>query len=263
MFQNETIPSPVPLRCALFLLPFLGIFELGRIAYSPECSVPFLHEILVPGMFSCILLAVLFVQHLCYREKQSRSDENVFSQTAHPRWSFGRQWKESCWFGLFPALLVLVFMFIAGLLTPESTGEFRLDNQTLQSFPELSAFETSSADNGHWGHIAFTAVQAGLLEEFFFRVLLLSGLFGLLLGLKVSRRTSLVFSVVLSSGLFALAHEASLPGDLLSTLTPDSPGLFLYRFGAGTYLAMITMYRGFGIAAGAHIFYNLLIGCCL
>jgi len=86
-----------------------------------------------------------------------------------------------------------------------------------------------------------------------------------LIGMKVSRRSSLALSIILSSGLFALAHDASLLSDVVSLhfdeIAFQSLGLFFYRFCAGIYLSAIYLHRGLGIATGTHIVYDLTLGC--
>ncbi|MBL4884178.1 MAG: CPBP family intramembrane metalloprotease [Planctomycetaceae bacterium] len=257
MFHNETTHSPLPVTSALFLLPFLVVFELGMIAYSSPDIFPIWGEVFIPGMFSCILLLILLVQQICYTPKQNAVNRNEI-----PRQSLSHLWKQSCLFGFTPALLIVTLGLIASTFSAQTTGNFQLANQSLQSLPSLTVIKDHAAIE-NWGHRIFVAVRSGLLEEFFFRVLLFTGLMGLLLGLKMTYRSSLMISVVLSSGLFAFAHDTSLLTDFASTVKPESLGLFLYRFSAGSYLALICQYRGFGVAAGAHIFYNLAIGCCL
>jgi membrane protease YdiL (CAAX protease family) len=60
--------------------------------------------------------------------------------------------------------------------------------------------------------------------------------------------------VLLSSLLFAVAHYVGPYGDV-----PRWPS-FLFRTLAGIFFAVVFLYRGFGIAAGSHAAYDILLG---
>ena len=260
MFQSET--EPLPLNSALFLLPFLGAFELGMIVYSREGILPILNQILFPGLFSIIFIAALLTQHFCYAPKQTTDVKHLLSDEN----SLLHQWKNSLWFGLLPALLIILICMIATSFDVHSKTEvqFCLADHAMQSLVGSSTLENQSTIR-KFGHVIYQALNAGLVEEFLFRVVLLSGLFGLLLGMKVSKRSSLALSIILSSGLFALAHDVPLFSESINlhfdAITNQSLGLFFYRFCAGFYLSAIYLHRGLGIAVGTHIFYDLTLGC--
>ena len=65
---------------------------------------------------------------------------------------------------------------------------------------------------------------------------------------------TMVAAVVLSSLLFSIAHYIGPYGDKFLWFT------FVFRFLAGASFSLLFMYRGFGIAAGAHAGYDLLVG---
>ena len=98
------------------------------------------------------------------------------------------------------------------------------------------------------------AIGAGIYEEFVFRVLLISGLailFGLIFNWGEFGKTFL--SVIISSAIFSIFHFFGSYGDTFSF------PLFFVRFFAGIFLAMIYIYRGFGITAYAHSIYDLFV----
>ena len=98
------------------------------------------------------------------------------------------------------------------------------------------------------------AIGAGIYEEFVFRVLLISGLtilFGLIFNWGEFGKTFL--SVIISSAIFSIFHFFGSYGDTFSF------PLFFVRFFAGIFLAMIYIFRGFGIAAYAHSIYDLFV----
>ena len=57
-----------------------------------------------------------------------------------------------------------------------------------------------------------------------------------------------------SSLLFAAAHYVGPYGDPLQWRS------FLFRTLAGIFFAVVFLYRGFGIAAGSHAAYDILVG---
>ena len=98
------------------------------------------------------------------------------------------------------------------------------------------------------------AIGAGIYEEFVFRVLLISGLailFGLIFNWGEFGKTFL--SVIISSAIFSIFHFFGSYGDTFSF------PLFFVRFFAGIFLAMIYIFRGFGITAYAHTIYDLFV----
>ena len=98
------------------------------------------------------------------------------------------------------------------------------------------------------------AIGAGIYEEFVFRVLLISGLailFGLIFNWGEFGKTFL--SVIISSAIFSIFHFFGSYGDTFSF------PLFFVRFFAGIFLAMIYIFRGFGITAYAHSIYDLFV----
>ena len=98
------------------------------------------------------------------------------------------------------------------------------------------------------------AIGAGIYEEFVFRVLLISGLailFGLIFNWSEFGKTFL--SVIISSAIFSIFHFFGSYGDTFSF------PLFFVRFFAGIFLAMIYIFRGFGITAYAHSIYDLFV----
>lgn len=105
---------------------------------------------------------------------------------------------------------------------------------------------------------------AGLYEELLFRLLLLPSLALLLRLTGVSISTSLWLAIVLNSLLFAAAHyrwdisfgtwswQSSL-GD------PFQWRSFWFRTTAGLFFSFLFRHRGFGIAAGSHACYDILV----
>lgn len=95
---------------------------------------------------------------------------------------------------------------------------------------------------------------AGLYEEVLFRLLLLPALCWLVMQFGASPGAATVQAIVVSSLLFSFAHYVGPLGD---TFNPYS---FTFRFLAGLFFAVLFSLRGFGIAAGSHAAYDMLVG---
>jgi len=95
---------------------------------------------------------------------------------------------------------------------------------------------------------------AGLYEEVLFRLLLLPALAWLLARLGAGPVAAPFWAVVISSLLFSLAHYVGPLGDVFD------PFSFTFRFLAGVFFALLFTARGFGIAAGSHAVYDILVG---
>ena len=97
------------------------------------------------------------------------------------------------------------------------------------------------------------SLGAGLYEELFFRVILVSLL---LLVLKYPVKTKwlrFALAMVIAALLFSTVHYI---GDLGDTFTLGS---FLFRFLFGLALNAIYIFRGFGMAAWTHAIYDIMV----
>lgn len=99
-----------------------------------------------------------------------------------------------------------------------------------------------------------TFLGAGIYEEMLFRLALFSGLVWLLDHLQFPGSLALLLGALASSALFAAAHHIGPYGE------PMHASIFFFRLAAGLYFAALYRLRGFGIAAGAHACYDVLVG---
>lgn len=111
----------------------------------------------------------------------------------------------------------------------------------------------------HWGQDVARLVGffgAGIYEELLFRLILLPAIAGLLLWLGEPPRLSWLVAILATSVLFSAAHFHGFTpgGDSFNWFS------FLFRVVAGVFFCMLFLWRGFGIAVGAHTLYDLLVG---
>lgn len=95
---------------------------------------------------------------------------------------------------------------------------------------------------------------AGIYEELLFRLLLLGPMIWGLRRLGAKPGVSCATSVIATSFLFAVAHHVGSGG------YPFVWFDFIFRFLAGVFFSILFLFRGFGIAAGAHAGYDILVG---
>ncbi|MBE3071173.1 MAG: CPBP family intramembrane metalloprotease, partial [Planctomycetes bacterium] len=117
------------------------------------------------------------------------------------------------------------------------------------------ALPATAAPAAHagWLEVAMTSIGAGIYEELLFRLLMVGGTLWLAGRVMGRRSEGLTVAVVLvSAAIFAGAHTMDDP----SRFAWDS---FLYRTAAGTYLGYVFARRGFGIVAGVHMVFDLVV----
>ncbi len=110
------------------------------------------------------------------------------------------------------------------------------------------------AGHGLWIDQVIRSFGAGIYEELVFRFICMNVLHMLLVDLcKLPRSPSTVLVIIASAVIFAAQHHLPLGAE------PFDSGDFVFRTAAGLYLAGLFFYRGFGIAAGCHCFYNVIV----
>jgi membrane protease YdiL (CAAX protease family) len=98
------------------------------------------------------------------------------------------------------------------------------------------------------------ALGAGVYEEFIFRVILVSGfLFFLKDILRLQAHLSAILAMISASLIFSLFHYLGSYGEVIEIRS------FLIRFGAGMFLSLLFILRGYGITAYTHTLYDLLV----
>ena len=104
-----------------------------------------------------------------------------------------------------------------------------------------------------WPNLVLS-VGAGLYEELVFRLILICVV--VMVGadlLKLSPGWTMAVAVLLSAVLFAAHHHPPMGSE------PFAMPRFLFRSVAGAYLALLFLWRGYGVAAGTHVAYNVIV----
>jgi len=220
-----------PLASLLFLSPLLAFYVVGLIWMRPDLAARadvLLREALeflgVTGVLAptWLVVIVLLVWHLVRRDPWQIS------------WSL---------LGLMAAETVLLAV---PLLALERVFHALWHAAPLQMGTPLPGAAP-------WLAVVMTSIGAGVYEELLFRLLLVGGaVFILSHVLKDDSFGARLAVVLIAAALFSGAHVIDNPR--LFAWVP-----FLFRAAAGTYLGFIFLYRGFGIAAGVHILFDLVL----
>jgi hypothetical protein len=113
-------------------------------------------------------------------------------------------------------------------------------------------FPLSSTTSEAVAETVILSLGAGVYEELVFRLILCTALAMVLRNvLKLDARISMLLLVVVSATLFSAYHYLG--------NEPFHWRIFVFRMMAGVYFAALFLWRGFGITAGSHMAYDILI----
>jgi len=233
--------SRTPLTSLLFTLPLVlayegGVLLLGRGSPRNGADVWLRHLLDAIGFGQYFLLPLLTVTGLL-----------VWQFLAHDRWRTSLRvlpgMAAEC------LLWAVVLVGVARLqqsLWPPPHGLLQWETVHVPANAALGWQSVLSRLIGYCG--------AGLYEEVLFRLLMLP------VGVWVCQRAGFAplaagfWAIVLSSLLFSAAHYVGPLGDTFALYS------FTFRAVAGLFFAILFLLRGFGIAAGTHFCYDLLVG---
>jgi membrane protease YdiL (CAAX protease family) len=116
---------------------------------------------------------------------------------------------------------------------------------------EQAGLPTASA--GPTVALAITYLGVGIYEEALFRMIGFGLLSRIMRTLFIPAFGAIPIAILISAAGFALTHQ------LLQT-DKFAPNTFLIHAGIGIYCALVFWLRGFGVAVGAHIVYDLIVG---
>jgi membrane protease YdiL (CAAX protease family) len=221
-----------PLVSLVFVLPMLAAYEGGIVALGPQAThngaaVWLQHALATLGLGQYVLLPVVTCAALLALHYISRQPWK-FSP-----WVLGGMLVESAMLAIFLVVIFRGYSTVIGSLAPRaalaSTGDHV--GQLL----------------GYFG--------AGIYEELLFRLILLTLIAGVVEAAGAPKRASLITAIIASSVIFAAAHYELFAASGLEF----SWRTFGFHLVCGLYFGTIYVLRGFGIAAGAHAFYDVLV----
>jgi len=237
-----------PLHSLIFLLPLVVMYEIGAVVFlsggtDGQAKTVEAHSILVAvfsafgpvgGRIPAIALVVtLIALHLASRQR-TRLRPAVLSGMAVESVAF--------------TLPLLVLSAVIGRLAAAQMGLI----PAAQAAPSAGSVDLTSLSPGAGLTVS---LGAGLYEEFLFRLVLVSALARLLrdlVGLSAPR--SAAAAVLLAAIAFAWYHEPAVAGG--DTVRWD---YFAFYTLAGVYFGALYLARGFGITAGAHACYDIVV----
>ncbi len=232
-----------PLASLVFLTPLLAIYEAGVLTLGPQAirngadlwlrglldTLGFGQYFLLPALTIVLLLAW---QHLC-----------------------GLPWRlplrvTPCM--AVECLVLALTLVLLAQLQGVACQAIGIPAREVGVHLATAATATHASTTTAARCVAF--LGAGIYEEVLFRLMLLPACVFALARLGLPQGPRVLIAIAVTSLMFALAHYLGPHGDRWQAFS------FLFRAVAGAFFAVLFVRRGFGIAAGAHAGYDLLVG---
>jgi hypothetical protein len=222
--------SELPLTSLVFLLPLIIIYEIGvRYVYSSEIIASrllqdFFHVFGATGrsLPALAVVGILLTWHI------ARNDP----------------WR------LYPGTLLGMAVESLLLVLPV----LAIYAACAHYVPLYAAHPALSAASSSTRGLMVLSLGAGIYEELVFRLIAFTLLDLILLDfLRLQRGVGMILIVVIPAVLFALYHYLGHESFQWQS--------FAFRSAAGIYFGGIFLLRGFGITAGSHAAYDLLVVC--
>lgn len=240
-----------PVYALVYLLGFLAVYELGLIVMHPEMlNLSMAQPKVQVVAFNWIRSALEFIGFSA-QATWIAAPLVVIVILLALQFTSKSSWRVKGADFLLMALeciLLAIPLIVLGLL---------LNRGAAESNAVLTAVQNSRllAD-------IVSGIGAGIYEELIFRLILICLLMLLLQDLfGLQQKTATVLSVVFSAILFSLFHHyIYYNGKIIENpIDPITFGKFTFRALAGIYFAVLYAVRGFGVTAGTHAFYNILV----
>ena len=252
--------SRMPLTSLVFTLPLVlayegGVLLMGRSSPRNGADV-WLRQLLDSmGFGAYFLLPTLTILGLL-----------AWHHVEHDRWFF----RPHVFFGMLLECLLLAFLLVAVARLQQSLWPVSLeliDTQGATSvhaarplphrLPFAERLLTVAVENEPQRGIFSRVVGfcgAGLYEEVLFRLLFLPIFAWILMRIGLRSDGAWMWSCLLTSLLFSTAHYIGPMGDSFDLYS------FTFRTVAGIFFSTLFLSRGFGIAAGSHAAYDMIVG---
>lgn len=229
--ESRSALASLLLVAPLLLLYECGVLFQGGTAVRNGADVLLRHGLSAVGLTQYFLLPLLTAAALLGWHHASR-----------------RKWSIS---PLVVAAMLLECLAVAAALALVARVPGAIVQATTGAALDIPTCSLSDIDSARR---AVLFAGAGVYEEALFRLLLLSALAVAAARCGLNGGPALLLAVLSSSLLFAAAHHVGPHGEPLAWYP------FVFRCAAGGVFAALFLSRGFGIAAGAHAGYDMLIG---
>ncbi len=232
---NYWAQSRRPLASLLFILPFLAVYEFGVLSLGANAvrngvDVWLRHLLDWMGFGQYFLLPLLTIGILL-----------VWQYTSREPWRISRG--VLCGMAVESLLLAICLCFILHM-QDVLTQTFLIEPVSVALSDNMSAT---------FGNFVMY-LGAGIYEELLFRLIFLTAAIWALRQFGMKPKLSVISAVIMTSLLFSAAHYIGAQGESLQLFS------FTFRFIAGVFFCVLFVYRGFGIAAGTHAAYDIVVG---
>lgn len=233
--------TKLPLQCLYFLLPLIVMYELGVLWYATDAQgtqhivarsrmLEFFQwvgmGVSAPYLPGLLIVVALLVWHVMRGRDPWRPQ---------PALCLGMLVESLVWS---VPLLVLGLVIRPVLFGPVSAAAVSL--------------AASPSAEMNWQAELAVALGAGVYEELLFRVIGLALVHGLFVDLfPLPARHGATLAIIATSLAFAFYH--------FSTANPFHVGKLVFYSLAGAYFAAVYLLRGYGVAAGTHAVYDVLV----
>jgi len=216
-----------PLNCLVFILPPLAAFQWGAATYGTTLLTPhYMHVVLrffgatAPFLPPLLIVAVLLLQQAAHHEPFK----------VQPKALAGMVGESILW--TFP--LIAVSCMTARIA--RMAGMFTLPEAAEKSLQDV-----------------LQALGAGIYEEFVFRLVFLGLVMLIFVDVFEMKKEIVIYLGIVASGvLFSLCH-------FTTAQLPFRWGSFIFLALAGALWGGLYVFRGFGIAAGCHIVWDIYV----
>lgn len=236
--------SRQPLMSLVFVAPILVIYEAGVLVLGPK-AVRNGVDVWLRGFLELLdfgnyfLLPVLVVGILLGWHHTTREPWRV------PRGVFWGMAVECVGLAFFLRLISHVEAFALSALAGSVSGTAK------------ATALAAGASGKTAGLVAF--LGAGVYEELLFRLILFGAMAWAIRHVVVAGATATTVAVLASSAVFAAAHYVGPYGEAIVWHEFSFWYGAIFRFLAGVFFSVLFIARGFGIAAGAHAGYDILV----
>jgi hypothetical protein len=257
-----------PVYAAVFLLPFIVLYEIGTIFINTDLLSQSQVRVVAFVWLQNLLGYLGFGSRLAWMAPPLAvvTILTAMQITSKKRWTFnfgdiGPMMLE-CILLAVPLIVLSLFLNgaarLPGNINRFADGGLQVQNKTAVELFSAASGGVPITGQGLLADI-ITGVGAGIYEELVFRLILICGLMLLFQDIfKVSRRSSIVLSVVISAALFSMYHHIVFLDGQFDGSRPFNLTEFIFRTVAGVYFAVLFAVRGFGITAGTHAFYDTI-----